>query len=53
MPWSISLRIVERLRSADVQTTLVKKGDHRLSEPADLALLIATLEALLARLDRS
>ncbi|RJF93587.1 alpha/beta fold hydrolase [Sphingomonas cavernae] len=47
VPWSISLRLAERLRSADVQVTLVKDGDHRLSRDADIALLIATAERLL------
>lgn len=47
VPWNISLRVAERLRSADVQVTLVKDGDHRLSRDADIALLIATVERLM------
>jgi pimeloyl-ACP methyl ester carboxylesterase len=39
VPWEISLRVAERLTGADVQVTLVKDGDHRLSRPQDLALL--------------
>jgi pimeloyl-ACP methyl ester carboxylesterase len=50
VPWRISLELMARLRSADVQTILVKGGDHRLSRPEDLALLIATLERLLETL---
>ena len=50
VPWTTSLRIAECLRSADVQTILVKDADHRMSEPADLQLLSDTLDALLARL---
>jgi pimeloyl-ACP methyl ester carboxylesterase len=46
VPWRTALQISERLRSADVQTILVKDGDHRLSRPQDIALLIATLAAL-------
>ena len=46
VPWRISLRLMERLRSADVRTILVKGGDHRLSRPADIALLIDTVEEL-------
>ena len=38
------------LRSADVQTILVKDGDHRLSREADLALLIATVSTLMESL---
>ena len=47
VPFDISLRIAGRVRSADVQTILVKDGDHRLSRPQDIALLTATLSHLL------
>ncbi len=47
VPWQLSLDVAARLRSADVQVVLVKDGDHRLSRPQDLALLTATLDALL------
>ncbi len=47
VPWQTSLRLAEALASADVQVTLVKDGDHRLSRPQDIALLIATVERLL------
>jgi len=47
VPWSNSLELMRLIRSADVQTTLVKDGDHRLSREADLALLIATVKTLL------
>lgn len=46
VPWRISLRLMERLRSADARTTLIKGGDHRLSRPGDIAHLIATVESL-------
>ena len=46
VPWRQSLLLAERLRSADVQVALVKDGDHRLSRPQDIALLIATIESL-------
>lgn len=46
VPWDLSLRLAERLRSADVQITLVKDGDHRLSRDADIALLLRTLATL-------
>jgi len=46
VPWQTALRIAERVRSADVQTILVKNGDHRLSRPQDIALLIATVAGL-------
>jgi pimeloyl-ACP methyl ester carboxylesterase len=47
VPWTRSIEIAQRLRSADVQTLLVKHGDHRLSRDSDLALLIATAKTLL------
>ena len=50
VPWTWSLELARQLRSADVQTILVKDGDHRLSREPDLALLIATVETLMERL---
>ena len=46
VPWRHALRIVEALPGPDVQASFVKDGDHRLSRPADLALLSRTLDAL-------
>jgi len=46
VPWQVSLRLAEALRSADVQVTLIKDGDHRLSRDADIALLLRTIAAL-------
>ncbi len=46
VPWHHSTHLAGRLRSADVQTILVKDGDHRLSRPQDLDLLIATVASL-------
>ncbi len=46
VPWQVSLRLAAALRSADVQVHLVKDGDHRLSRPQDLALLLQTVAAL-------
>ena len=47
VPWQLALTIAERLESAEVQITLVKDGDHRLSRPQDLVLLRRTVAALL------
>lgn len=47
VPWRHALKIVERLETKDVELTLVKESDHRLSEPADIARLLATLDRLL------
>jgi pimeloyl-ACP methyl ester carboxylesterase len=47
VPWQTALRIAERLESTDVETILVKDGDHRLSRPGDLDRLTRIVEALL------
>jgi pimeloyl-ACP methyl ester carboxylesterase len=46
LPWRTSLDLADRLAGADVEITLVKDGDHRLSRPRDLDLLARTLDAL-------
>jgi pimeloyl-ACP methyl ester carboxylesterase len=46
VPWQIALRLAGALRSADVQVTLVKDGDHRLSRTSDITLLRQTIAAL-------
>ena len=50
VPPSIAFRLGRALRSADVQTMLVKGGEHRLSRPGDLALLMTTVGALIETL---
>ena len=47
VPWAIAMQLAERLRSDDVQVTLIKDGDHRLSRPQDLALLVTIVERML------
>jgi pimeloyl-ACP methyl ester carboxylesterase len=47
VPWQLALTIAERVVSSEVQVTLVKDGDHRLSRPQDLVLLRRTVAALL------
>lgn len=53
VPWRTSLRLADRLRSEDVEITLIKAGDHRLSEQRDLDRLCGALEALLRRVEGS
>jgi pimeloyl-ACP methyl ester carboxylesterase len=48
VPWEVSLKLAGCLRSADVQVTLIKDGDHRLSRDQDVALLLRTVAALVA-----
>jgi pimeloyl-ACP methyl ester carboxylesterase len=47
VPWRTSLALAEKLAGPNVQVTLIKDGDHRLSRDADLALLMRTVEVLL------
>jgi pimeloyl-ACP methyl ester carboxylesterase len=47
VPWELALRIAEQVETPDTQIILVKDGDHRLSRPADLALLRQTVATLL------
>lgn len=53
VPWNTALRLAEHIDGDDVEVTLVKAGDHRLSEPADVARLGAVLEGLLAAFTRA
>jgi pimeloyl-ACP methyl ester carboxylesterase len=47
VPWETSLRLLQAIRGRDVTLTLVKDGEHRLSEPHELSLLGATVASLL------
>jgi pimeloyl-ACP methyl ester carboxylesterase len=47
VPWEFALNIAEQVETPDARVILVKDGDHRLSRPADLALLRRTVAALL------
>lgn len=46
VPWRHSLTIAEALESTAVRVVFLKDGDHRLSRPEDLLLLVAALEGL-------
>ena len=47
VPWETALRVAARLTGDDVQVTLIKDGDHRLSRPQDLLALERLLTDLL------
>lgn len=51
VPWQTSLKTAERLSNSDVQLTLIKDGEHRLSRDQDLALLLRTLAEMLGLRD--
>lgn len=46
VPWQIAIRTAACLRSDDVQTVLVKDGDHRLSRESDIAMLLDLIDRL-------
>lgn len=46
VPWRNALTLAQQLRSAEVQTLLIKDGDHRLSRDQDLARLIDAVATL-------
>lgn len=47
VPWRHAVRLVEALPGADVRLHLVKDADHRLSRPADLALMDEAVDSIL------
>lgn len=49
VPWKTALHLQEKLAGEDVEVTLVKNGDHRLSEPQDLERLTGILDEILSR----
>lgn len=49
VPYHFSLKAAERLISEEVNVTLIKDGDHRLSRPSDIALLLATIHYMRAK----
>ena len=46
VPWRHAMTLVEHIAGDPVTLTLVKDGDHRLSRPEDIALLLAAIEGL-------
>ncbi|MEL6208933.1 MAG: alpha/beta fold hydrolase, partial [Pseudomonadota bacterium] len=47
VPVSVATTLLDHANAPDMRLTLVKDGDHRLSTPANLALLVATVEEVL------
>ena len=47
VPWQYSLELANSLSSNDVEITLIKDGDHRLSEEDDIARLRQTVVSLI------
>lgn len=51
VPFSLSLRLVEHLPADDVTLTLVPDGDHRLSRPQDIDLLLRVIAGMVAQIE--
>jgi pimeloyl-ACP methyl ester carboxylesterase len=47
VPLDVAFRLKDRLRSRDVQVTVIKDGGHRLSEPHEIDAILRTVELLL------
>lgn len=48
VPWNRTVHLAGLMRSADVQTLLVKDGDHRLSRPQDIAAILRAIEDVIS-----
>ena len=46
VPWRHAMALIERLSGGDVLLDLVEGGDHRLSQPGDIARLINAVQAM-------
>jgi pimeloyl-ACP methyl ester carboxylesterase len=53
IPWIRTLEVANALESQHVQTTLIEKGDHRLSTESDTAQILSALEGVLSTSNRS
>lgn len=52
VPWQHAVKLAEALNGEDITVTLVKDGDHRLSEDRDILRLIRTVDALMTLVDK-
>ena len=50
VPYPVAQRLSFALTTEDVELTLIKDGDHRLSRPRDIALLLATVDRMRERM---
>ena len=46
VPWTHAMTLMEHLPAAQATLTLVKDGDHRLSRPQDIELLLSSVERM-------
>lgn len=52
VPWRHAVDLAEALNGDDITVTLIKDGDHRLSEDRDILRLVRTVDALAALVDK-
>eukprot|EP01037_Dinobryon_pediforme_P002544 gene2544-2583_t len=50
VPWSHATTLMQHLPAAQATLTLIKDGDHRLSRPQDIEMLVQTVAQMAARL---
>ena len=50
VPWRHALELAQAIRGENVVFTLIKDGDHRLSRPQDLEMLVRTVEEMSGRI---
>ena len=50
VPTAVALRLFERLESPDLQLRLIKGAGHNLSEPDQLAVILAEIDQLVERI---
>ena len=51
VPWEYSKQIIDMITSPDVDYTLVKNGDHSLSQAADLKRLVLSAQVLCQKIE--
>lgn len=49
VPWEITMQLAAAARSDDIQVTLIKDGDHRLSRESDIRILLAQIADVIER----
>ncbi len=51
VPWKSSLNLLEKVTNLDSDLVIRKRGNHRLMRPADLTLLVYTVDSLLITIE--
>jgi hypothetical protein len=46
IPWRYALKFAECLATDDLEVTLLKAGDHRLSKPHEIARIIEAIQSI-------